>query len=195
MHAALPSQLTPVAAVDPIAIFIAFIIIVNVISALTKRARQISQGQPAPTTETQPQPSGLGEAMRTASADLAAARAAQRTRLEQAIRAASQQAAQRLAAPVAMTRAPSAPSPERLPTPLAPGTAPAALQLETLPSFEYADVAGGLMSVVSIAPTVSSPTTLPILNDRLTLADFIVASAIIGPPASVRPPGHTPAGW
>jgi hypothetical protein len=195
MFAVLPSQLTPVAAVDPIAIFIAFIIIVNVISALTKRARQQrSQAQPAASTELQP--SGVAEAMRKANVDLAAARAAQRTRLEQAIRAASQQAAQQMSAPVTVAAAPSVPTTSRLAQPMAPAPAPTALQVETLPNFAYAsDVAGGLMSLTSIAPEVAAPTTLPILNDRLTLADLFVASAIVGPPASIRPPGHTPAGW
>jgi hypothetical protein len=205
MLAVLPSQLTPVAAVDPIAIFIAFIIIVNVISALTKRARLQSQAPPAAETQAQPSTSSVADAMRKASADLAAARAAQRARLEQAIRAAQQQAQQMAArdkaAQQVATPAPTMPrssstmtvSPQQ---PVALPTASNTLQPEMLPSFAYAaDVSTGLMPLTSITPAVSAPTTLPILNDRLTLADLFVASAIVGPPASIRPPGHTPAGW
>jgi hypothetical protein len=77
-----------------------------------------------------------------------------------------------------------------------------------LPAFEYSADLGssGLMTTAQFAAVSStaggatpgepaSAAALSILGGRLTLADLVVASAILGPPASVRAPGHTPAGW
>lgn len=178
---------SPQAAIDPIGLLVFIIIIINVVATFFKRARaqQSKQSDAASSMRTE-------EAMRKSSSDLAATRAAQRARLQQAIDAARQQrrTPSPVAPPVAMRVSPSPSKP--LPPP--PMVAPS---LDALPSFQFeAQLAPDLTLLpgpqkASLAP----PPTLPILGGKFSGSDLFIAAAVIGPCAALRTPGHTPAGW
>jgi hypothetical protein len=179
----------PSAALDPFGLFIAFIIIVNVISAFRRmRRQQQASGEARQQAQTPSQPTRLQDAMRKAAADAAAARQAQRARMEQAIRAAQARLQQQVAAsePIVLTQTPQSPTP---PAPPAGLTAP---QAESLPSFEYAQ---DMLQSTDQAPVSAPAATYPVLGSPLTGMQLFVAAAIVGPPAALRTVGHTPAGW
>lgn len=186
---------TPQAAIDPIGFIVLLIIVVNVVSTFLKRAR----AQQTKQANAQASPTQLQEAMRKSSADLAAARTAQRAKLQQAIRAARQtQAATvptRAAEPAVVIQ--QTPPPAASDWQLAPMGAPDLPQPTVLPSFELeAQLPPGLTLVVKPQPSALAPATkLPILGGRFTGADLFVATAVIGPCAALRTIGHTPAAW
>lgn len=185
---------TPQAAIDPIGFIVFVIIVVNVVSTFLKRARAQQSKQP----DTQSSSTQLQEAMRKSSADLAAARTAQRAKLQQAIRAARQpQVATpaRSAAPTVV--ASQAPTSMGGDWQIAPQALADLVQPSVLPSFELeAQLPPGVNLVASPQPSAQAPATkLPILRGKFTGADLFVATAVIGPCAALRTIGHTPAGW
>jgi hypothetical protein len=181
-------------AIDPVAIFIVIVILVNVVSAFAKRARQQAQrtssaqapaASPATTTMTT-------TITTTATSAAAAARVAQRARLQQAIKAAQQRLATPQPTPAPVILAAAAPPSPSMPLP----AAPVLMDLATLPTFEYADTTSPALALAQLPlDSTARPIGLALFEGRLSGADLFVAAAIVGPPAALRQTGHTPAGW
>jgi len=181
----------PSAALDPFGLFVGFIILVNIISTFMRRARQQARSANAPQANASPPTSlsPLDDAMRKSTADLAAAREAQRARLARAMQAAQA----RVQRPVVATASAQAPAP--MVQAAAVMAAPPAS--ETLPAYDFDMGAFSTISapVSTVDATPLAPAAFPVLGSSLTGMQLFVASAIVGPPAALRTVGHTPAGW
>jgi hypothetical protein len=207
-------------AFDPIAFFIAVIIIVNVVSAIFKSVRRRATKPQDDQTQVR-----LDTALQQNRDRVESARAAQLAKLREVIAAA--RAAQAgvpsstahvpptvLTATVTLDRplmvstsTPAATAPQ-MPASvfrLAPSSAPvpdamvlqptAALAGLDSAAVPFPDVSGSQALMTPGSPDAGRRARLAVLTGTLSGANLFVAAAIIGPCAAFRPLGHTPGGW
>ncbi len=203
------------AAFDPIAFFIALIIILNVLSAIFNAAKKrAAKSQAAPTQ------ARLDAAVLQNRERLSAARAAQLARLRGALgsaRAAQQSsdaAPVRTQTPTLVATTVATTAPPRAAAPLRPAAAqpsmppaqladpwtlplpPTLMTLEPAATAVYQPAIGGpLMPAALVSPAAAAQPRLPVLAGPWSGANLFVAAAIVGPCAAFRPIGHTPGGW